>query len=301
MRESERHCGFVALAGRPNVGKSTLFNRLVGAHLSAVTHKPQTTRYNIRGVLTQQSRQMIFVDTPGLHHRARRSLNRVLNKNALRALHDVDVVVMMAAYDRWLADDDAVLEAVKACGKPALLVLNKVDRARDKSALLETLAGAARKHDFKEIFPLSALRDNDFDRLTQALGACLPAGDFIFDEDQLSDRSERFIVAELVREQLMLELHQELPYAAHVEIERFEERAAMAHVSAVIFVEKENQRAIVIGHGGARLKRIGTRARRDAERLLGRRVFIELWVKTKSAWQQDPAVISAYSSDGETA
>ncbi len=298
MRQSERRCGFVALVGRPNVGKSTLFNRLVGAHLSPVTHKPQTTRYNIRGVLTQPSRQMIFLDTPGLHRRAHRSLNRILNNNVLRALTGVDVVVMMAVHDCWLPADEAVLAAAKRCDRPVFLVLNKVDRARDKSALLAILAAAARRHDFKEIFPLSALRDADFGKFTRTLAAYLPQRDFIFDEDQLSDRSERFIVAELVREQVMLELHQELPYAAHVEIEKFEERTPVVHISAVIFVEKSNQRAIVIGHGGARLKRIGTRSRRDAERLLGRRVYLRLWVKTKSAWQRDPAVVNAYSSDG---
>ncbi len=299
MQENKPRCGFIALVGRPNVGKSTLFNRLVGMHLSPVTHKPQTTRYNIRGVLTRPSRQMIFVDTPGLHEKARYPLNRILNKNALRALHGVDVVVMMAVYDRWLPGDEAVLEAAAACGRPIFLVLNKVDRARDKAGLLEVLAAAAHRHEFREIFPLSALRDADFDRFTQALGRCLPEGDFVFDPEQLSDRSERFIVAELVREQVMLELHQELPYAVHVEVEQFEERAPVVRLTAVIFVGRESQRAIVIGRGGTRLKRIGTRARRDIERLLGKRVFVRLWVKTKSAWWRDPAVINAYSGDGE--
>ena len=301
MRGPEQRCGFVALVGRPNVGKSTLFNRLVGAHLSAVTHKPQTTRYNIRGVLTQSHRQMIFVDTPGLHRRVRHSLSRVLNRNALRVLPDVDIAVMIAVCDRWLDEDETVLNAVSACGKPALLVLNKVDRVRDKTALLETIANLSRKHDFAEIFPLSALRDTDFDHFTREIGARLPKGGFIFDEDRLSDRSERFIAAELVREQLMLELHQELPYAAHVEIERFEKRTPVVHVSAVIFVEKANQRAIVIGRGGGRLKRVGRRARTGIEELLGKRVFLQLWVKTRSAWRNDPAVLSAYASDGDTA
>ena len=298
MQHEKRRCGFVALVGRPNVGKSTLFNRLVGAHLSPVTHKPQTTRYNIRGVLTRRSWQMIFLDTPGLHRRAPRLLNRILNKNALRAFDNVDAVVMMVAYDRWLDADETVLAAAKDCGMPTLLVLNKIDRARDKSVLLNVIAAAARRHDFKEIFPLSALQDTGFDELIKALVGYLPDRDFIFGENQLSDRSERFVVAELVREQVMLELHQELPYATHVEIEQFEERASVVHISAVIFVEKNQQRAIVIGHGGARLKRIGTRARHRAERLLGRHVFMQLWVKTRREWQRDPAVASAYLSDG---
>ncbi len=299
VEDGSKRCGFVALTGRPNVGKSTLFNRLIGAHLSPVTRKPQTTRYNVRGVLSEPLHQLIFVDTPGLHRRARHSLDRVMNKNALRALDAVDAVAMMVAYDRWLPEDDTVLEAVKACGRPAFLLLNKVDRARDKSTLLALIEASARKHDFKDIFPLSALRDADFDGLTKALSRCLPVRDFIFEPDRLTDRSERFYAAELVREQLMLELHQELPYAAHVEVERFEERAPVSRVSAVIFVEKENHRAIVIGRGGARLKRVGTRARREIERLTGRRVFLQLWVKTKSAWRHDPAVVNAYFSDGE--
>lgn len=299
MEDGRKHCGFVALTGRPNVGKSTLFNRLIGAHLSPVTHKPQTTRYNVRGILSESRRQMIFVDTPGLHRRARHSLDRVMNRNALRALDDVDAVAMMVAYDRWLPEDEAVLEAVKACGKPAFLLLNKVDRARDKSALLGLIRAASRRHDFKEIFPLSALRDAGFSGLTAALGECLPVRDFVFEPDQLSDRSERFLAAELVREQLMLELHQELPYAAHVEVERFEERSPGARISAVILVEKENHRAIVIGRGGVRLKRVGTRARREIERLTGKRVFLQLWVKARSAWRRDPAVVNAYFSDGD--
>lgn len=297
--DEECRCGFIALVGRPNVGKSTLFNRLVAAHLSPVTHKPQTTRYNIRGVLTRGSRQLVFVDTPGLHRRARYALNRVLNRNVLQALKNLDAVVMMAVYDRWLPADEAVLKIAAACGKPVFLVLNKVDHARDKSDLLECIAAASKRHDFKEIFPLSALRDDSFDKLIEALSQCLPHADFLFDEDQLSDRSERFIVAELVREQLMMELHQELPYTMHVEIESFEERGAVAHISAVVFVEKENQRAIAVGRGGARLKRVGMRARREVEKILGRRVFLRLWVKTKRDWQQDPAILNAYSSSGK--
>ena len=296
--ENDRRCGLIALAGRPNVGKSTLFNRLVGAHLSPVTRKPQTTRYNLRGVLTRGTRQIVFVDTPGLHRSARYSLNRVLNANARRALDEVDAVVMMIECGRWSAEDDGVLEAVKACGRPALLVLNKADRVRDKSVLLDELAAAACRHDFREIFPLSALRDKDFDGFLKVLEALLPQRELLFEADRLSDRSERFLAAELVREQLMIELHQRLPYAVHVEIERFEERGPVARIAAVIFVEKDNQRAIVIGRGGARLRRVGTRARRDLERLLGRRVFLETWVKTKSAWQRDPMVMGAYAGDG---
>ena len=298
MRNSGRRCGFVALVGKPNVGKSTLFNRLLGAHLAAVTHKPQTTRYNLRGVLTRSSWQMVFLDTPGLHARARRPLNRFMNANALGALEGADVVVMISTYDRWSSADEIVLKAVRNCRRPTLLVLNKIDRARDKGVLLEALARAARRYAFKEIFPLSALRDAAFDRFTDTVAGYLPRRDFIFSENQVSDRSERFITAELIREQLMLELHQELPYVTHVEIERFEERASAARVSAVIFVERSNQRAIVIGRGGVRLKRIGTRARRKVERLLGRRVFMQLWVKARGAWQRDPSVFSACSGGG---
>ena len=299
MQNNKRRCGFVALVGRPNVGKSTLFNRLVGAHLSPVTHKPQTSRYNIRGVFTQNHLQIIFVDTPGLHHRGRHILNKILNKNALRALHDVDVVVAMAVSNRWLPEDESVLEAIRICEKPAFLVLNKVDRINNKSDLLGILSTARDRHDFKEIFPLSALRDTDFDQLIKSLEKYLPERNFIFENDQLSDRSERFIVAELIREKLMIELNQELPYATHIEIEKFEEKNQITHISAIIFVEKVNQRAIVIGHQGNRLKRVGTCARSGIENFLGQHVFLQLWVKTKSTWQHDSSIVNAYSSDGE--
>ena len=205
---------------------------------------------------------------------------------------------MMAAYDRWLPGDDAVLKAVGESGKPVFLVLNKVDRARDKSILLGTIATLAHKHRFEEIFPLSALHDNDFDKLTETLTACLPSRKFIFDRDQLTDRSERFITAELVREKLMVELHRELPYVVHVEVEKFEKRKPVVHISVLIFVQKDSHRAIVIGNDGARMKRVGSRARRELEKLLGKRVFLQLWVKKRHAWQHDAMIVNAYSSDG---
>ena len=242
---------------------------------------------------------MIFVDTPGLHGGATRSLNRILNKNALRALRSVDVIVMMVVFDQWFPADEMLLEAVRTVGKPTFLVLNKIDRVRDRSVLLRTIDTCAKRYAFDEIFPLSALRDKGFDRFTQALGVRLPSREFIFPEGRLSDRNERFIAAELVREQLILELHQELPYLLHVEIECFEKRGPMSYLLAVIYIEKERQRAIVIGRAGSLLKRVGTRARRNIESFLGRRVFLELQVKAKSAWQRDPAVIESYSSDGE--
>lgn len=299
MTSNECRCGFVALAGSPNVGKSTLFNRLIGAHLSPVTHKPQTTRYNIRGILTRHHSQIIFVDTPGLPAGTRRySLNRILSNNALRALSNVDVIVMMAAFNRWSPADEAMLEAVKRCTPPVFLILNKVDQATDKTELLATIDKMSQRHFFEEIFPVSALRDRDFSRFTQAISTRLPVGNFIFEEDQLSDRNERFIAAELVREQLMLELHQELPYAIHVEVERFKERKPVMYMLVVIYLGKEKQRPIVIGRSGDRLKRVGIRARRSIENLLGRRVYLELRVKTKSFWHRDPSVTRFYSVDG---
>ena len=295
----QRRCGFIALTGCPNVGKSTLFNRLIGAHLSPVTHKPQTTRYNIRGVLTQAYRQIIFVDTPGLHNSLRSSLNQILNKNVLRALNDVDMIIMMVVFNQWSIQDETLLKAIKFLDKPKFLVINKIDRERNKANLLRTIETFENRHLFDEIFPLSALRDKHFDRLVQTLGSYLPIGDFVFDESQLSDRSERFIAAELVREQLMFELHQELPYTLHVEIEHFEERKLMVYMLAVIYIDKASRRSIIIGRGGDRLKRVGTRARHDIERLLGRRVFLDLWVKTKSAWARDPDIIRSYSGNEE--
>ena len=293
---SVTRCGFVAIVGRPNVGKSTLFNRLVRVHLSPVTPKPQTTRCNIRGILSSERCQMIWVDTPGLHQRIYRPLNRVLNDNVRCALSEVDAVLMMTVRSTWLREDELVLEQIRATDKPCLLVMNKMDLIADKSRILAMIEEARVRHPFREIFPLSALKDAHFDALQRAVAALLPAREFIFADDQLSDQSERFLAGEMIREQAMRELHQELPYLMHVRIDQFKEQAKTIHVHATLFSEKEHQRPIVIGHGGEKLKRISTRARRNLESLLGRRVYLRVWVRAKKdLWRKDAQSISLSS------
>ena len=278
---SVTRCGFVAIVGRPNVGKSTLFNRLIETHLSPVTHKPQTTRCNIRGILTSANNQIILVDTPGLHRKIYRPLNRVLIDNVYHALSEVDVVVMMTMQGVWLKEDAMVLERIQETGKPCFLVLNKMDLLADKEQILPTLRRVQDKHAFQEIFPLSALKDRDFGTLIQAIASQLPKRKFIFTEGQISDQSERFLVGELIREQAMQELNQELPYIIHLQIDEFKERADIVHIQVTLFVEKEQQRSIVIGTGGRKLKRISMRARKHIESLLGKQVYLRVWVKVK--------------------
>ena len=290
----QTRCGYVAIVGRPNVGKSTLFNRLIGAHLSPVTPKLQTTRYNIQGVLTEGGCQMIFVDTPGFHRASHRSLNKVLNKNAEHALNYVDVAVLIVETGRWRHEDETVLKHVKHADKTCVLILNKCDRLRGKEQLLDEIRQLSQYYEFADVFPLSALKDRSFDRLKQAITELLPFGNHVFDGDQLCDKNERFLCAELIREQAMIELNQELPYAIHVATEGFTDKPGCTHVNAVIFVEKESQRSIVIGKQGACLKRIGTKARRKIEVLLGRKVFLQLWVKVNVVWRHDTGILNSY-------
>lgn len=284
--QKNKRWGYTALLGRSNVGKSTLFNRLLGTHLSAVTHKQQTTRYNIDGILTEQNYQIVFVDTPGLHRARKNSFNRWLNENAQLALNRVDVVLLLVERNVWTPEDEDVLQRIAASNKPCILIMNKCDLVKDKSELLMFIKQTAQRHDFVEIFPVSALRDKEFEALKQGIAKFLPQRPlFHFPEDQLTDRSERFLVAEFIREQAMLNLHRELPYAIHVEIETFEDKGKLLHINAVIFVLKDSQRSIVIGKNGDCIKRIGSRARRQIEAFLNKQVYLQLWVKVAKDWQ----------------
>ena len=290
-------CGFVAIVGKPNAGKSTLFNRLIKTHLSPVTHKPQTTRSNIRGILTVDNYQIIWVDTPGLHQKIHRPLNRILNKNVHYALNEVDLILMVVVRDKWLPEDEVVLERVQESGKPCILIMNKMDQVEDKATILPMLEDAQNRHQFEEIFPLSALRDYDFSTLIQKTGSLLPQREFLFAGDQISDQNERFLAGELIREQAMRELHDEIPYLLHLKIEEFKEKKDMIFIHAIFFVEKEQQRPIVIGNKGEKLKRIGTKARKNIESLLGRHVYLKLWVKVnKSVGQTEESLLSLYFS-----
>ena len=289
------HCGRVALVGRPNVGKSTLLNALLGTHLSIVSPKPQTTRHRILGVSTLVDGLIAFVDTPGLHRGARRALNRSLNRAVHAALGEVDLIAHVIEAGRWSDEDAAVYKAIAAERLPRVLVINKIDRQRDKSALLPFVARLSEEHSYAAVLYASALRGQGLDELRAQLLQRLPEGAPQFDVDDITDRSERFLAAEMVREQLMLRLGDELPYSTTVEIEQFSERAdGLAEVHAVIWVEREGQRPIVIGDGGAMLKQVGSGARRAMERLFGRRVFLQTWVKVRAGWSDNEAELKRF-------
>ncbi len=292
MSADAPRCGFAALVGRPTVGKAALLTALVGAHLSIVSPKPQTTRHRILGIATRPAGQILYVDTPGLHRGARRALNHSLNRAARAAIADVDVAVQVAEAGRWTDEDSSVHAALAEHARPRLLAVNKIDRQKDKRALLPYVAEVTERHPFDAVFYVSALRNEGLAELELAILERLPAREPLYAEDELTDRSERFLAAELVREQLMLRLAQELPYATTVEIEQFVEREdGMAEIHAAIWVEREGQKAIVIGEGGAMLKVVGSAARRGMERLFARRVHLRLWVKVREGWSDDASAL----------
>ena len=277
-------CGFVAIVGRPNVGKSTLVNAIMGRKISIVTAKPQTTRHRIVAVHTSEDAQILFVDTPGLHRRAGRAMNRLMNRAASNALADADVVLFVSDATRWTTEDEDVLRQLRDARAPVIAVLNKTDCVHPKEKLLDAMQLMAARRDFAEIVPISAQQGDNLDRLLDLLPGYLPESPPLFPEDMLTDRSRDFHVAEIVREKLTLMLHQELPYGLTVQVERFDEDDAAATIHAVIWVERDSQKGIVIGKDGATLKRIGRAARLDIAAFLGKRVHLELWVKVKDNW-----------------
>ncbi len=284
MSEHSHRFGFAALLGRPNTGKSTLLNRIVGERVSIVTHKPQTTRQRITGVLTRPEGQVAFVDTPGLHGRETHALNRYMNRTARESLRDVDVVLVMVDAAKITDDDQRVLEIAAACGRPVVLVINKIDRLADRSRLLALTDSLTRQQDFEGVFYISATGGDGVDDLAEAVIGLLPEGPPMYAPDQFTDRSVRYLASELIREQLMLQLHQELPYGLTVEIEKFEEQRRRSEIHAVIRVASERHKGMVIGRGGEVLKRVGTRARKSIRELLGKPVHLELWVRVDPDW-----------------
>jgi len=285
-------CGAVALVGRPNVGKSTLLNALIGFRLSIVSPRPQTTRHRILGIATSEAGQVMYVDTPGLHRGAKRAMNRSLNRAARTAMAEVDLAVQLIEAGRWTDEDEALYAALVEQNVPRLLAINKVDLAKDKGTLLPFVADLAAHHQFEDIHYVSALKQKGLKELERAILDRLPVRPPVFGADEITDRSERFLAAEMVREQLMLRLDQELPYATTVEIEQFKDRDdGVAEIHAVVWVERDGQKAIVIGQGGAQLKAIGSAARRHMERLFERKVFLKLWVKVREGWVDDEAML----------
>ena len=279
--------GIVSIAGRPNVGKSTLLNRLVGQKLSITAHKPQTTRHSILGIRTEGDRQVVFVDTPGIHVDGRRKLNQVLNRTASSALHDVDLVLLIVQAMVWNEDDRRAFELVASSGVPFLLVVNKVDTVNRRRDLLPFLAALPAHEKLLDVLIVSARGGSGIEALERAIDERIPEGEWRYGEDELTDRSSRFLAAEAVREQLTRLLAAELPYALSVEIETFEESPTLMRIGAVVWVEKTSQKGIVIGKGGDRLKDIGRRARLSMETLFERKVFLEVWVRVKEGWADD--------------
>lgn len=287
------HCGYVALIGRPNVGKSTLMNHLLGQKLSITSRKPQTTRHRILGIKTTDAGQAIFMDTPGMHGDEKRVLNRFLNKTADSTLLGVDLVLWLLDGLYWHEYDERIFKKLEQAGLPVILVVNKVDKIKDKQAILAFFAEAQKKYPFEQIVPVSALKNNNLDVLEQHIMALLPEADPIYPEDQITDRPERFFAAEIVREKLTRRLGDELPYALTVDIERFEEHPELSKIYANIWVERSSQKSIVIGKQGEMLKKIGTEARIDIEKLLGHKVYLQLWVKVKKGWSDNERALQS--------
>ena len=290
-------CGYVALVGRPNVGKSTLMNRILGQKLSIVTAKPQTTRQRIAGIKTTQQGQVIYIDTPGIHLAAQSALNRYMNRIAQASFHEVDLILFLIEAGRWTKQDEHVARSLKSVSAPVLLVVNKIDLVPEKSRLLQFLEHEVKTDRFSEVFLISAKSGNGVDVLEQKAMQGLPFSRPFYDEDQFTDRSERFLAAELIREQLMLRLHQELPYSLTVEIEEFKREDRLLRIGAIVWVERKGQKQIVIGKGGDVLKFVGTQARRALQELFDEKIFLRLWVKVSRDWSDNERALKQFGYD----
>lgn len=299
MDSATTRCGFVAIVGRPNVGKSTLLNQILGQKLSITCRKPQTTRHQILGIKTEEDLQVVYVDTPGMHKKEVKAINRYMNKAATDALKGVDLVVFLVDKHRWTDEDDWVLEKLKRATCPVILAVNKVDQIRDKGAILPSLEKLSDKMDFAHIIPISAKQGHNVDRLERLVESYIPEGVHYYDEDQLTDRSQRFLAAEMVREKIMRQLGEEVPYSITVEIEEFRYEESVLHISALILVERQGQKKIVIGDRGAQLKIIGRDARLEMERFFETKVMLNLWVKVKSGWADSERALKSLGYDDQ--
>lgn len=287
MTDTPTRCGYVAIVGRPNVGKSTLLNHILGQKLAITSRKPQTTRHNMLGIKTEGEVQAVYVDTPGLHKHSDKALNRYMNRSASTALKDVDVVVFVVDRTRWTDEDQMVLEKVQHVKCPILLAVNKADRLEDKNELLPHLEWLATQLPQAEVVPISALHGQNLDTLERLVADNLPESEHFYPEDQITDRSSRFLAAELIREKIMRQLGAELPYQITVEIEEFKQEGRILHIHGLILVERDGQKKIIIGDKGERIKRIGQEARKDMEVLFDSKVMLNLWVKVKGGWSDD--------------
>lgn len=294
-------CGFAALVGRPNVGKSTLLNALLKRKVSIVSPKPQTTRHRILGILTGDDAQIVFVDTPGIHTSERRMMNRYMNRSAQASLADADVNLFLVEALRWTDEDQHVLERIKQSGRPLILLISKVDKVQPKERLLPFLAEMTRKAEFVEVVPISGTKRINLDSLPALIAAHLPLSPPHFPEEQVTDRSDKFQAAEIIREKLTWRLRDELPYGLTVELERFEFDADTGKliINAVIWVERTGQKAIVIGEKGLGLKQVGSAARLELQKLLHTPVHLELWVKVKENWSDSAAALRQFGYESD--
>lgn len=293
-------CGFVAIVGRPNVGKSTLMNRILGQKISITSRRPQTTRHQVLGIKTEGDAQAIFVDTPGIHILGKdrnKAINRFMNQAAVQALRDVDCVVFLVDRTRWTEEDQIVLDRLANVEAPVILAVNKVDRLQDKATLLPWLAELGNKREFAAVVPIAAQHGTNVPELEAEIDKHLPEGIHFFPEDQVTDKSMRFLAAEMVREKVMRQLGDELPYQMTVEIEEFRDEARVVHISALILVERQGQKKILIGDSGDRIKKIGREARLDMERELDKKVMLNLWVKVKRGWSDDERALKSLGYD----
>ena len=298
---SETRCGYVAIVGRPNVGKSTLLNHILGQKLSITSRRPQTTRHQVLGVKTEDGVQTVYVDTPGMHKIQKKAINRYMNKAASSALAGIDAIIFVVDRMTWTEEDQMVLEKIRNQDCPVILALNKVDRINEKAVLMPHLEKISKKMDFKAIVPISAQYGHNLVELEEMISGLLPEGVHHFPEDQLTDRSSRFLAAELVREKIMRQLGDEIPYEITVEIEEFKHevrpKGPLLTISALVLVERDSQKAIVIGERGARLKLIGQEARKDMERMFDCQVMLNIWVKVKAGWSDDERALKSLGYD----
>ena len=301
MTESKQHCGFVAIVGRPNVGKSTLLNQLLGQKVSITSRKAQTTRHRIVGIDTQGDDQIIYIDTPGLHIEEKRAINRLMNRAASSSIGDVELVIFVVEGTHWNEDDEMVAGKLKDCKAPILLVINKIDNVTDKTQLLPHIQEISQKINFLDVVPISAEKGEGIDIIKDIVKKHLPVGQHHFPEDYITDRSQRFMASEIIREKLMRFLGDELPYSVTVEIEQFkvDERSGMYRINGLILVERDGQKKMVIGNKGEKIKKIGIEARKDMQLFFDNKVHLELWVKVKAGWADDERALRSlgYSDD----
>jgi GTP-binding protein Era len=292
-------CGYVAIIGRPNVGKSTFLNAMIGQKISIISPKPQTTRNQILGIKTADNCQTIYIDTPGIHHDEKRTMNRYLNRLASAVIVDADLVIFMVEALRWTEEDEKVLQRIITTDKPTVLAINKVDKYKDKNLLLPWIEKISAQFKFTDVVPFSAQKGDNLPAIDKVIMQHMPAGPHLFPDDQVTDKDIRFQVGEIIREKLIRSTEQELPYSTKVLIEAIENVKKIVDINAVIWVEREGQKAIVIGKNGALLKKIGTSARLEIEKLLGKKVFLRLWVKVKSDWTEDENSWTGYHGESE--